>query len=212
MVVVDRHPNIASGTSRARKFVPCALRLSAGASAKQGAQSIGRALVGLLDEPGVDVEGGRGVGLAEAAADGTDVDAERQELGSAEMAEVVELHAVEAELVSQPAEREGGVVRAPGLPEVDLLREQERVGTERPATLRRQLGAAVVVSQEDRSRSPRRGSPSRLVGLGVLLDELAAGFDDAAGDGEPAPVEVDVLPSERAHLAAARAGGGDRRK
>ena len=62
---------------------------------------LGCTLVGGLEELGVEVERRRGVGVAEAAADGADVDAGGQELRGAEVAEVVELHAVEAELVAE---------------------------------------------------------------------------------------------------------------
>lgn len=69
-------------------------------STEDPVDQIGRSLVGGLDELRVDVEGCRGVGVTEAAADRADVDAERQQLSGAEAAEMVELDAFEAELVS----------------------------------------------------------------------------------------------------------------
>jgi hypothetical protein len=65
---------------------------------------------------------------AETAADGTNVDAERQELRRAEMAEVMQLHALEPELIGQPTEGESRVAGTPRLREVDLVREQIRSG------------------------------------------------------------------------------------
>jgi hypothetical protein len=50
---------------------------------------------------GVDVQRGRGVGVAEAAADRADRDASGEELGGVEMPEVVQSHAVETGLLAR---------------------------------------------------------------------------------------------------------------
>src|SRR4051794_2112734 len=104
--------------------------------------------------------------MAETAADRADVDASGKKLRGAEVAEGVEVHAVEAEFVAEAAEGESGVIRAPRLGEIDLVRKHERVRRRNAAALRRErLAGLTVFRQQIRGVGVDRHLPD-LVRLG----------------------------------------------
>src|SRR4051794_39443044 len=84
------------GTRCSRMLDSLRLRRLAFVSPQEDAERLGGVFVRLLDELRVDVLGRGGVGVAEPTADCAYVDSERQELRGAEVAEVVQLDALEA--------------------------------------------------------------------------------------------------------------------
>lgn len=123
---------------------------------------------------GVDVQGGRGVAVAEAAADGGDGDAAVAEDGGDEVAEVMEANGAEVEAVAEPAEAVGAHIGAPGVA-VDV-REEACVGCERDAQHQRSLGHADPVRPQLSDGGLVEGDAPGLVGLGALLVDLAVGL------------------------------------
>lgn len=115
-------------------------------------------------------------------------------------------HAREPQFVPQTSERRGRVSGAPGLVAVEFVREDEGVVGERRATSAGELLPADPMLREKLERPGVETDAPSGVGLGVLLDDLAADLDERAGDDELAVVEVDVLPAQGAQLAPAGSG------
>jgi hypothetical protein len=143
--------------------------------------------------------------VSETPRDRADVDACRDQLGGRVVPE-----AVEVRLDSEPAHHSG-------VPLADAARDE----------MGRQSGASEKTKASGNKATPQRcclfggplevltqngdglrieRHPPLLVGLGVLLQELKAELRDRPAVGEHAVVQLDIRPSQRAELAASRAG------
>jgi hypothetical protein len=87
-----------------------------------------------------------------------------------------------------------------------MTREDVRVGAKTSTARVSNLSATFAVTLHLGDRLDVERHTARRVRLCVLFDDATAGFDQTATDGELAESEIEIAPSERAQLAAARAG------
>lgn len=165
-----------------------------------------RLTISSFEEVGVHAEGRCGVRVTEPAAHGLHVLAAREKDRRGEVTKVVKTNPAQVELIANATGGECHVTRAPRCPARWVVREHEIVRVNDPAKRGAAALAFGTVFSQTIDGAPVKAKPSRCVGLGVFLDELAlAVLDDRSLDEQRALVQVEMLPSQRAELAASRA-------
>ena len=173
----------------------------------ESTQDLCRFMVGLWHEVRVHVERRRRVAVSQATRDRPHVDAGGSASRGDVVAEVVQAHALQPGVVAAPAGT--GATPSPGttasLPR-DVGREHERVVGERDAAVRGSLDGTLPGDRASAGESSaHRAPPVGLMRLGVLLDQPVGTLHDPRPIVTTPPLEIDVGPTQRDHLAAARA-------
>jgi len=157
------------------------------------AHDVGGLLVGFFCGVGVDAEGGGAVGVAEAVGDGGDGDACVEELGGAEVAEVVQADVFEAGFFAGAAEDLGEFSGGHGVLAGGVVAEDEAVGVEADCESVAEVFACCAMGRESLCGVGVEGEGADGVGFGVFEDMGFVGAEsEALGDVECAGCGVEV--------------------
>ena len=172
------------------------------ASVEDVGEEVGGVTVGAGHGVGVDVDGGRGAGVAEPLGDHRDGDAGGEHGGGHEVAQVVQPEAGEPGSAPVGDEALRDPVRLPGPATGRVGAEHEAVGETARAG-----GRSVAVGGEQFDADGIEGDAVGAPVLGRSQHRSGRSLDQRSGEADGGVVEVDVGPAHGEELAAAGAGG-----